>query len=112
MTSEKALQAQVLDLAHRLGWRTAHISSSIRQVRRADGYHFIGDAACAGFPDLVLVRRGRLLFIELKAPKGKLTELQSEWLDDLAKVANATAGQVEVHVWRPADLEAIARVLK
>lgn len=42
----------------------------------------------AGFPDLVLpVKRGRYsgLFIEMKAPKGRMSDAQKEWADFLLK---------------------------
>ena len=50
----------------------------------------------AGFPDLVLVRKGRLLFVELKSEIGKVSPQQRKWLDDLDKAA-------ETYVWRPED---------
>lgn len=59
----------------------------------------------AGFPDLVLVRPPRLLFIELKTARGKTSEDQREW----AKVLKLIPG-VEYYLWRPAD-EAYIREL-
>ena len=69
----------------------------------------------AGFPDLVLVRGERLIFAELKMPKGRVIDLQREWLNDLRVVARSIqTGNVEVHVWRPADWHAgdIERTLR
>lgn len=81
--SEKRLQAAVVELATFLRWRSYHAFDSRRSA--------------AGFPDLVLAREGRLMFVELKAKKGRLTQEQREWLAALRRCS------VEVHVWRPRD---------
>jgi len=62
----------------------------------------------AGFPDLVLANpdQKRVIFAELKREKGKVTEHQKQWLDALK-----ACGQT-VFVWRPADIEAIAEILR
>jgi len=54
----------------------------------------IGDV---GYPDLTLCRDGRLIFAELKAERGRLSDEQARWLQDLA------ATRAEVVVWRPSD---------
>jgi hypothetical protein len=67
----------------------------------------------SGFPDRVLVRE-RVIFAELKRElTGKAsvdrdrqpTEHQREWLDALA------AAGAEVYLWRPGDLDEIAKIL-
>lgn len=50
----------------------------------------------AGFPDLVLVHR-TVIYAELKAQKGRVSEAQKAWHEALR-----AAGE-EVHVWRPSD---------
>lgn len=82
--TERQWQDRVVDLARWHGWRTYHTHDSRRSA--------------AGFPDLVLVRGGRLLFVELKSSSGRVTPAQRVWLADLS----ACPG-VEVHLWRPAD---------
>jgi len=93
--SEALLQAQVIQLARHLGYRYMHIHDS----RKSSG---------AGFPDLVLAhkRTGRVIFVELKAEKGRLSPSQEEWLAVLGK-------RHETHLWRPEDWESgeIPRVL-
>lgn len=59
----------------------------------------------AGFPDLLAVRGARALAIELKRQTGKTTPEQDDWLRDMA------AAGMETYVWRPSDMEEIARVL-
>jgi len=99
--SEDDLLVAVLDLAKTLGVRSAHFRPAQTQTGRwvtavqGDG---------KGFPDLVLVASGGVLFRELKSAKGSLSAEQRAWLDALAG-AGADAA-----VWRPADLRS-GRVL-
>lgn len=91
--TEKDFQRQVLDLARIFGWRAYHPMLSKWSER--------------GFPDLTLVRPPRLVFAELKRDKGKTTTHQDEWADLLKAVPG-----VEYFLWRPADLEQVAEVLR
>ena len=88
---EKRFQAQVLELAHALGWRSYHPYNSRRSAR--------------GFPDLTLVKGGRLIFAELKSERGRLISPQREWLNALR------ATPAEVYIWRPSDWDDITRIL-
>ena len=67
--SEKQLQAAVLECAGYYRWRCYHTFDSRRSA--------------AGFPDLVLVRHGNIIFAELKSAKGKVTDAEWDWLDAL-----------------------------
>ena len=91
--TEKDFMQNVLDLARLTGWRCYHTHDS----RRSE----------AGFPDLCLARRGRLVFAELKTASGRVTDAQRQWLGALS----ACPG-LEVHVWRPADWPAVREVLR
>ena len=51
-----------------------------------------------GFPDLVLIKNKRIMFVELKSKNGRTSPEQDSWLHELNDVA-------EVYVWRPADWE-------
>ena len=51
--------------------------------------------------DYVLVRPPDLLVVELKSQRARISEAQRAWLDDLE------AAGVEVHVWRPPDVDAV-----
>lgn len=93
--TEAQFLRQVKDLAKLLGWDFA--------------YHpFLSKWSERGWPDLALARRrdGRFLLAELKRDTGKLTDHQSEVIDLLRACGLA------VFVWRPADLDAIAAVLR
>jgi hypothetical protein len=98
---EKHFQATVIQLAETLNWKVAHFSDSRRSIGNG---RMVGDRQAAGFPDLVLARKGRLIFAELKAAKGKLRPAQVEWLDVLQEVESETHPHVLVRVWRPGDL--------
>ncbi len=89
---EDTLTEHVLRTAHDFHWRAVHF----RAARTIQGWRTpLQGPTAKGFPDMVLVRDGRILFRELKAEKGKLTPEQAEWIDALL-----LAGQ-DAGVWRP-----------
>ena len=105
--TEGAFQEQVIDLAHLRRWTIAHFRSV--KVTRADGSTYWQtpvQADGAGFPDLVLVRDGRLIFAELKRESGKLTPEQEGWLELLR------ATSAGVYVFRPSDWALIEELLR
>jgi hypothetical protein len=62
----------------------------------------------AGWPDLTIVDRGRVIFAELKSDRGRASDKQRDWL---ASLSDAGA---EVHVWCPTEwldgtIEAVLR---
>lgn len=92
--SEADLQAAVIELAKRLGWRCAHFrAAQIRPGRYVTPVS--GDGA--GFPDLVMLRDGRIVAAELKTARGRVSAEQQLWLAEFRQVLG-----VAVHVWRPA----------
>ena len=85
--TETEIQAAIIELLHTLGllaWRCQAIPVPIRRgnqiigLRRANGY-------TVGIPDILLVVRGRLIGIEVKDHKGKLSPEQEEWRDRILK---------------------------
>jgi hypothetical protein len=99
--SERSFQDAVTAYARLTGWRYAHH----RAARTVHGWRtpVTGDI---GVPDLLLARRGRLVFAELKRQGGRLRPEQREWLDALSLTP------AEVYVWTPADWPTIERVLR
>ncbi len=89
---EAQLDAQVRKLAEITQWARYHTYRSTRSA--------------AGWPDLVLVRAPRLIVAELKSDDGKPSDAQRHWLTVLSGCQG-----VEVYLWRPRDLDAIARIL-
>lgn len=96
VVSEADFQATVIEMARTLGWRVYHTHDS----RRSD----------PGFPDLCMVRRGTLRFMELKSEKGQITPAQAEWLSAFTWVAQHNDG-IQAGVFRPSDMERIKAML-
>lgn len=88
--TEKELHAQIIELAKLLGWKRFHTYRSTRSP--------------AGFPDEFLVR-DRIVLLELKTAKGKLSPAQADWIRALSEA------KAEVYVIRPDDLQLLASVL-
>ena len=61
----------------------------------------------SGFLDLVLVKPPRVIFAELKSERGRMTPEQQRLFDLLSQCPG-----VEVYLWRPRDLEEIAKTLR
>ena len=97
--TEDMLLATVTGIAKALGYRTYHTFNSRRSA--------------AGYPDLTLIRQApepegtRLIYVELKSARGRLTSDQRDWLSALATVPG-----VEVYIWFPADLSDIEDILR
>jgi hypothetical protein len=91
--TEAAFLRQIRDLARMFRWSTFH--------------PFLSRWSEKGFPDVVLCRPPRLILAELKTDRGKTTPDQERWLGLLG----ACPG-VETYLWRPADLDEIAELLR
>lgn len=89
--TEKELRQSLVRAARGFGWRVYFTWSSMHSP--------------SGFPDLCMVKGERLVFAELKTESGKVSPDQEAWLADLR------AAGAEVHLWRPADIDAAYRVL-
>lgn len=91
--SEAELQQSVVQMAHLYGWLVHHG----RPARTANGWctPITGDV---GFPDLVLVREGIIIFCELKSAEGRISTQQKKWLEQLSNNHS-----VRAVVWRPRD---------
>lgn len=89
--TERQLQEHVVHAAMKLGWSCYHPWISILSE--------------PGYPDLTLVKEhadgtARLIYAELKAQRGAVTDAQLRWLRAFAAVPG-----VEVYVFRPEDWE-------
>ena len=101
--TEAEWQRQVTDLASLRGWTWWHAPDN-RPIVARSGKRYVQPVR-PGFPDLLLVRRERLVFAELKRETGVLTSDQAVWL------AALEAAGAETHVWRPSDLAQVQEVL-
>lgn len=91
--TEADFQAQIVALAEAKNWLCYHTHDSRRSQ--------------PGFPDLVLVRGSTVLFLEVKAEKGKLSPAQLEWMVGLKGVRYVHAATV-----RPSDWDEVERLLQ
>ena len=89
---EQTFQREVQEFARANEWIDWH-------VLRSKGMR-------AGFPDLVLLRPPELIWVELKAPNGKVTTAQKE-MHDMLRACGQT-----IYVWKPEDWDEIIEVLK
>lgn len=132
--TEADFQRTVIDAAQRFRWRVAHF----RPAKTDQGWRTAVAADGQGFPDLVLVR-DRVLFVELKTDRGKLTAHQRAWRDAIQDASDAswkaqfdTIKRIETDpatnlaaaslilapmafqhlVWRPRDWPAIEKALR
>lgn len=90
---EKDWQQTILDAARYLGWTVIH--------------HYDSRRSTPGFPDIIAIKPPRMLAIECKTERGKVTPAQQQWLDVLAGVPGVTA-----MVARPSDWDRVEAALK
>jgi hypothetical protein len=91
--TEAELQQLLTDAAELNGWLVFHDNDSRRNV--------------AGFPDLVLVKPPRVLFLELKSEIGRVRPEQHVWMDALMR--SDTIGSAIV---RPEHADQIIKYLQ
>lgn len=105
--TEQAFQAQVVAYARLMGWTVWHdVATNAPRACRQCKAPLNLPRNDAGFPDLVLVRRPRVVWAELKSERGKLTDDQADWIRTLR-----ACGQ-DVHVWKPSDWRDVEEVLR
>lgn len=90
--SEASFMARVVALARLNHWKVFHAHRS--------------DHSESGFPDLVMLRRNRLLAWECKSQSGRPTAEQIAWRDAFDGVIT-----VRAEIVRPSDWDAIVREL-
>ena len=98
--NERHFTASVRKAARQLGWMEYHTGHTPNNN--------FANRTSPGFPDLVLVKPGKkVIFAELKMPKGKLTEAQIAWGNVLRR-----SHSIRYFVWRPDDWDIILEVLQ
>lgn len=91
--TEADLQQLVVDAAEMHGWLVFHDNDSRRNV--------------AGFPDLVLVKPPRVVFLELKSEVGRIRPEQQVWMDALSRTDTVASA-----IMRPKHLDTILDYLR
>ena len=89
--TEAEWQRQIVEYAELHGWLCYHTHDSRRSQ--------------AGYPDLTLVRYGRLVFAELKTQHGRVSREQAVWLNALEGTG------ARCYLWRPAQWQEVQEVL-
>jgi len=95
--TEKELLQTIIEMAEALGYMVYHVLEQKHYARRTS----------KGFPDLLLLRRNRVIVVECKSERGRVTSQQQEWLDEFRTIPG-----LEVYVWRPSDLDQIEEILR
>ncbi len=113
--TEAQFLERVTTLAHARKWLVHHDRGDYRKCIAGD----------PGFPDLALARDGRVMFVELKAPSGRISAAQREWLtalgatdpsgnvsNPLRMTATADGSALSVEIWRPDQWHLITELLQ
>lgn len=94
LVSEKAFQDMVLERARLYGFWCWHDFANRGRNE-------------AGLPDLILIRPPRILFVELKTERGRVSSVQQGVLTMLDRCRG-----VESYVWRPSDESVLDAILR
>jgi hypothetical protein len=114
--TEREFMDQVTQLAEIRGWSWAHF----RPAMTTKGWRTpVSGPLGKGWPDLVLIRHGRIVFAELKSDAGHSTREQSLVLGCLMDVEHYNhefccpdATDIRVEEWRPVDWDLIEATLR
>jgi hypothetical protein len=91
--SEAQLQSAIIELAHALGYRAAHF----RPALTSKGWRTPVSADGKGFPDLNIIGKGRVIYIECKSEKGQQSPEQLQWEQAIRESG------AEYFLFRPSD---------
>jgi hypothetical protein len=98
--TEAQFQGQLTEVAAYHGWHWLHIEKALNE--RGYWRTPIRGPLGKGWPDLVLIKGSRVLFVELKANGKQPTADQRQVLEILSHIPGA-----EVYVWHPDQFEEI-----
>jgi hypothetical protein len=108
--TKRAWQRTVIEYAALMGWSHWHDMLPAAQVQRncpncrgAANLPVMLD----GWPNLWLARPPRLIVVELKGERGRLTDSQRTWLELFRRCPG-----IEVYVWRPSSWHEIEFALR
>ena len=104
VVSERDFQRSVVELATALGWMIYH-QLDAGTCKKCGAFNF-SKRIGPGYPDLTLAGHGRVLFVELKAEKGRVSTDQKEWAERL------DAGPGEYYLFRPSQWDEVVEVLQ
>lgn len=106
-TKEADFQKVLVQFARIMGW-DVHWHPDEKQNAKSGRWDLMPPP---GFPDLVMVRDERILFVELKGQRGKLSHDQEYWQEALVKLHWPSQGVVTYFCWKPENWDLIVSVL-
>ena len=106
--TERAWQRTVIEYAAVMGWSHWH-DALLTAPRNCPNCRPAANlpAMLDGWPDLWLARSPRLIVVELKGERGRLTGNQRSWLQLFRHCPG-----IEVYVWRPSNWSEIEFALR
>ena len=102
--TEAQFQKQIVELAQYYRWLVAHFRPAWN--KKGDKCRTPVQADGAGYPDLCMVKEGRIIFAEVKSEGGVVSSDQWKWLTVLE-----SSQKCEVYIWYPRDWESIKNIL-
>jgi hypothetical protein len=90
--TESELQAAIMRAARQLGYIVYHTKYSI--------------GSAPGYPDAAICGKGRYWLFEFKGPKGRVSEAQQAWIDELQ------AAGIDARIVWPDDYDGVIRELQ
>lgn len=101
MTEDELLQA-ITEAATYLGWRWHHVRRSDKAIQQGH----------SGFPDLVLARNGRVLFLELKRQGQFARPDQAAWIEAVNGPTLLPNAKVQAYQINTTQLDVVLRWLE
>jgi len=78
---ESLIQKEIIEYLKANNWL---VYKNVSQGQRIQGHGRVM-STCKGIPDLSIIKDGRLIYIEVKTEKGKLSEHQEKWIANAEK---------------------------
>lgn len=129
--TERDLQAWIIEVAERFGWRCWHVPMPVRPIGQGKT---VPEPRARGLCDLIMLHDDppRLILAEVKGTGGKLSVEQQEFLRLARNVADASFGPAEttgdswapqgaisvfpntigVYAWQPGHEDTIEQILR
>lgn len=106
--TERELQQRIQALAKEFGWLCNHTYRA-----RLDDGTWRTTTTLKGWPDLELIHGawGRVMWLEVKGPKGRSSPDQVRVMGALQAVAAASGGTAHAYVVQPVDFPNVSRLL-
>jgi len=87
---EAAIQRAIRDRLLFHGVMSVHVPNAGKRTI-ASGHRLKGEGMRPGFPDLICIGNGRTIFLEVKAPKGRLSPAQEDCHADMRRAGAVVA---------------------